>query len=476
MATKRDQLHAHQFLVQRVVSGLVTREADPEEPPFRRPGGAAIGSIVIGVLALVAVFVYGLVVPGGDSSWRDGKSVIMAEETGARYVFIDGRLHPVPNYASALLALGENAETKSVARASLAGVPRGPEIGIDGAPDALPAPEDLLGGGWSLCSRSAEDESGAIVHESVLLVGAEPGGGQALGDGEAVLVEVSTSGDQYLLWRGFRHRIRQSDTRTVELAMRSTPRARVGMPLVDVLPAGESIGPIPVPDAGARSSAVPGNSGIRVGQLLEVRTSGGSEYYLAEPEQLRPISPLQYDIQRAYPDTRNAYNGGEPVALPLGLAAAGQARQSPRGDDGPGSAPTVRPAMADNASGRGTVCGTYQPGAVLPRLHTSSLLPAGAMADTTSQTQDGLPIADAVYVEPGHAALIEVLPSAEVSVGTLMLVTDQGRGHPLAGPAVQGILGYGNAQPVRLPAGLVDRIPLGVGLDPSFALQRRESP
>jgi hypothetical protein len=33
MASKRDQLHAYQFLVQRVISALVTRETDPEQPP-----------------------------------------------------------------------------------------------------------------------------------------------------------------------------------------------------------------------------------------------------------------------------------------------------------------------------------------------------------------------------------------------------------------------------------------------------------
>ncbi|HEY0620765.1 MAG TPA: type VII secretion protein EccB, partial [Kribbella sp.] len=50
MATKRDQLQAYQFLVQRVVSALVIRESDPEQPPFRRPTAAAIGSVALAVL------------------------------------------------------------------------------------------------------------------------------------------------------------------------------------------------------------------------------------------------------------------------------------------------------------------------------------------------------------------------------------------------------------------------------------------
>jgi drug/metabolite transporter (DMT)-like permease len=106
MASKRDQLHAYQFLVQRTVSALVTRETDPEQPPFRRPGTAAFAGIGIALVALAAVGVYGLINPGGNDSWRDGRSVIVEKETGTRYVYLNQRLHPVENYTSALLAIG----------------------------------------------------------------------------------------------------------------------------------------------------------------------------------------------------------------------------------------------------------------------------------------------------------------------------------------------------------------------------------
>ena len=81
-----------------------------------------------------------------------------------------------------------------------------------------------------------------------------------------------------------------------------------------------------------------------------------------------------------------------------------------------------------------------------------------------------MPLADRVHVEPGRAALVEVMPSAEAYAGTLVLVTDQGRAYPLAGAAVLDVLGYGGAQPVRLPAGIVSRVPMGSGLDPATAL------
>ncbi|QUH03933.1 type VII secretion protein EccB [Saccharopolyspora erythraea] len=465
MASKRDLLQAHQFLAQRAISALVTREPDPEQPPFRRPGNSAIGSIVLGILALVAVGVYGLVNPGGNTAWRDRPAVIVAEETGARYVYLDGVLHPVENYVSALLALGRHAETMSVASESLTGVPRGPRIGIPDAPDALAAPDKLLTGGWSLCSKPTPDPSGSTVDESVLLVGAGAHGGRPLGDA-ALLVEVAVSGDQYLISNGYRHRIRQADTVAVGLALQSEPKVRTGMPLVDVLPSGAPIAPIRLADAGTPSSAVPGRADIRAGQLLIVETSGGREHYLSEVDRLRPISPLQYDIQRADPDTRRAYASGQPVGIPLDPAEAAEARRAPAEEAGPGAVPGVRPRFIAGS----TVCATYGPAAASPAVHVDPRIPDLPTVATTRTTAHGMPMADRIHVEPGRAALVEVMPSSEAYAGTLVLVTDQGRAHPLAGRAVLDMLGYGGARPVRLPAGIVGRVPMGSGLDPAEAL------
>lgn len=465
MASKRDLLQAHQFLAQRAISALITRDPDPEQPPFRRPGGAAIGSIVVAVLALVAVWVYGLVNPGGNTSWRDKPAVIVAEETGARYVFLDGVLHPVLNYTSALLILGEHAETVSVSLDSLAGVPRGPRLGIDDAPDALPAKENLLTGGWSLCSHPVSDDSGSTVYETALLVGQGAHGGRPSGNA-ALLVEVPDSGEQYLIVNGFRHRISESDTVAVGLALASAPKTKTGMALVNVLPAGDPVAPIKVLKAGKPSSAVPGRGDVRTGQLFVVQTASGQEFYLAEVDRLRPISPLQYEIQRADPDTRKAYSGGEPTALPLSPATVAAAPQSPPVEATPGSMPRALPEFASGA----TLCATYEPGAKAPAVYVDPRMPKVQMQATARQTTRGNPMADKVYVEPGRAALVEVMPSPDAFAGTLVLVTDQGRAHPVAGRAVLGMLGYAEVLPVKLPVSVVARLPIGSGLDPNAVL------
>lgn len=470
MASKRDQLHAYQFLVQRVISALVTRETDPEQPPFKRPVNAAFGGIAIAVIALAAVGVYGVINPGGNTAWADGKKVVVEKETGTRYVYLDGRLHPVENYTSALLALEDHAATVSVSRDSLAGVPRGPRIGIPDAPDALPAPDGLLGDGWTLCSQPAPDLSGTVVPTSVLMVGQPARGGYALGSNEAVLADVPETGERYLVLHGYRHLISKPDQLAVGLALRPTPALRVSPAVIESIPAGRPIAPIPVAQMGAPAQVV--GADVLAGQLFAVSTSRGVQFYLAEVGQLRPITELQYDIQRAYRETAKAYPNAEPIALPMGLIEASGAPQPSVGPEKPGDPPAVRPDFVRADDGV-TVCSTFAPGAAVPEVTLSPVMPpVDPMTATPRRTAQGTVLADRVVVPAGHAAVVESTPAADTQRGTFLVVTDQGIAHPLASAAVLKMLGYDGVEPVRMPAGLVARIPLGSGLSHEAAMRR----
>ncbi|MFI5713017.1 type VII secretion protein EccB [Kribbella sp. NPDC051620] len=472
MATKRDQLQSHQFLVQRMVSALVTRESDPEQPSFKRPSTAAFGSLALAVLALVAVGVYGLVVPGGSKAWAKGEVVVVEKETGTRYVYVDQRLYPVTNYVSALLALGKKAETKRVSQRSLVGVPRGPQIGIRDAPDALPAKNRLLSGAWTLCSEPTLDLSGARTSESVLMVGQQPAGGRQLTD-EAMLVEVIETGDQYLLRRGYRHRILKADRRVVRPALGSEPWAKVGEAFVAGLPDGQPIAPIKVAGLGKPSTAVAGRPRTLTGQLFSIKPSGGDvQYYLAEQKQLRPISALQYNIQLAYQPMVAAYGGKAPYGIELSPLLAGQVAPPPV-DLEPGQAPASRPEFVAPRDGLGTICATFAPGDKTPSLSVDPSMPARDPAITTARRGPaGTRLADRILVPPGSAAVIEAMPSDRAPAGTLSLITDLGRSYPMADPKVLEVLGYAGVQPVKIPSGLVARIPQGSGLDPAAAIRQ----
>jgi type VII secretion protein EccB len=468
MATRKDQLHSHQFLGQRMVSALVTRESDPEQPPFRRPLGAAIGSFVVAFLALAVVGVYGLVVPGGNKAWQSGDAVVVEKETGTRYVYLDGRLHPVTNYVSALLALGKKAATRQVSQRSLRGVPRGPRIGIPDAPDALAPSNRLLTGPWTLCSQPTVSSSGERTSESVLMVGAQPTASQPLG-AKALLVEVIESGDRYLIINGQRHRIDKADAVRIGLALEAEPWARVGNAFVAALPDGRPIAPIKPAAIGTPSTAI---NGVRakIGQLFVVKTSGGGrQYYLATKNRLLPISELQFDIQSTYPPSTAAYGGKAPTAIEVGLSSVG--RSDPLPDQtGDGLLPRSRPDFAAPNDGSSTVCASFAVGSKVPSVVIDAQLPTrDPVMITPKRGPQGTALADRILVEPGSAAVVEAMPSSRAPAGTMLLITDMGRAYPLADPKLLDVLGYSGTSPARLPADLISRVPQGPGLNPGNA-------
>ncbi|WBQ08431.1 type VII secretion protein EccB [Kribbella sp. CA-293567] len=471
MATRKDQLQAHQFSVQRMTSALVTRETDPEQPPFKRPLAAAFGSIAILALALVVAGVYGMVAPGGSKVGRSGDVVVVEKETGTRFVYVDGHLHPVTNYSSALLALGKYGESKRVSRRSLASIPRGPLIGINDAPDALPDRKRLLTGAWTLCSEPALDVSGAAVSESVLMVGSRPARDQQMLD-DAMLVEVLNTGEQYLIWKGYRHRLQRSAAIDFGPLLGPEPWARVGAAFVAALPDGDPIAPIITPGLGKPSTAVPGRKGTLIGQLFVVTTPSGSrQYYVALKDRLRPITELQYGIQSLYRPITAAYGGRAPTALPLGLVSLGRAEApSTRADEG--QAPRTLPQFVAPRNGRGTVCAAYQPGSAVPAISIDAAMPARDQAAmTVKRGKLGTALADRILVEPGAAAIVEAMPSDQARAGTVLVITDLGRAYPLADPQLLETLGYKGVVPIRIPAQLVARIPQGSGLDLAAAVR-----
>ncbi|MBT8227405.1 MAG: type VII secretion protein EccB [Dactylosporangium sp.] len=459
MATRRDQLQSYQFLMQRVTSALVIHETDPSRSPFRRFAGAVFAGLMIAVIATAGVTVYGLFVQGGKTSWRAGEAIVTEKETGARYIYRDGTLYPVANYASARL-LGAHVPV-SASRNSLAGTPRGTTLGITGAPDLVPRAQDLLRGGWTLCASPDSDAGGARTARTVLLVGRTPAEGQPLGSA-AILVTAVDDAERriHLIWHNRRFEIQDSAMVLKALAWEALVPVPVRLGWLNGLAAGQPIGRIAVPDAVSAFRGVPS------GQLYYVRNAAGNtQFYLALPDGLAKVTPMQADILR-----------GDPVANPQGSAPqeiqAGQVVESQGtivagGDAQP---PTATPRVVTPHSAQAPLCAVFPPDAQDPTVLTDAAVPAGSpVADTGGAETGGGSVADRVLVPPGLGALVYALPSAEATTGTLLLVTEPGRAYPVEPQVAMDRLGLPLAAAVRLPTSLVNRVPLGPALDPAAA-------
>ncbi|MEU9508954.1 type VII secretion protein EccB [Micromonospora sp. NPDC048170] len=455
MPSRQDQLHSYQFTVQRAVAALVMRETDPAQSPFRRLAGAGLASVLVAAIGLGGFALYGLFTGGGGKAWRDPGAVIVEKESGARFVYREQKLHPVLNYASALLIIGaERPKTVLVSRRAIDGVPRGLPLGIADAPDSLPARGRLSTAPWTVCSVAAA-EGDRSVPRSALLIGVTPGGGRALGE-DALLLR-HPDGGLHLVWHQRRYLVRDPNR---VLAALATTRARavpVAPALLNSLPAGADLAPLALPAEGERSTRV---SGARVGDVYLVRNSGGGrQYAVVLRDGLAGITELQAGLLLA------RTGQGEPEPITLGRFAA-LPKLPDLAPTGPTAPPTAPPRLAA-ADGAGLCAGVGDDGGVA-EVRLGVRLPDLAAAARTAAVTGGVR-ADHVVVEPGRGAVVEAVAAPGASGGSVSVVTDLGRRYVLAGGEVLGMLGYRDVRPVRLPAGLVALVPAGATLDPAAA-------
>jgi type VII secretion protein EccB len=481
MPSQQDHLHSYQFTVQRVVAALVLRETDPVQGPFRKTALAALASLLTAAIALGGVALHGVVVGGDATNWRDASAVIVEKESGARYVYREGRLHLTVNYASALLVVGTGVpRTVLVSRTSIQGVPRGAPLGIPGAPDSLPPAELLATGAWAACSMPLDDPTGvaASVDQaraltapldagraplSVLLVGAAPGRGFPLGD-DAVLAEAD-DGSLHLLWHNRRHPIHQRRTVLAALGWSSHQPVRVATAALNSFTAGDPLQPVEIARRGAGWSE---RAGARVGQVFVVESfDGGRQYAVALPGGLASLTQVQVDLLLTDQRTKELVGQTKPTEMSQGDFASIPKLPNLQPDRAT-VPPATTPKLAD--AGTGALCAVVAGEAGVTEVLIGAADPdVGVATQTSARAASGTVLADYVLVAPGRGAVVESVAAPGATGGALSVVTDLGRRYPVSRAEVLTMLGYDGVRPLRLPASVVSLVPSGRALDPEAA-------
>src|SRR6266511_323723 len=425
MPSRQDQLHSYQFMVQRVVAALVMRDTDPAQSPFRRIASATLAGVVFAALGLAGAAVYGALRGGSAEGWRDANAVIIERESGAKYVYRDNKLHPVLNYASALLIVGSaTPNVMTVSRSKLAGVPRGRAYGIPKAPDALPDKGNLQSPPWTVCSVPDTTSGGGNGTQSVLSIQRRVDAGRSLDDSKALLVSAP-GGEVYLLWRSHRYRIRDRDVVLPALAWNAQARTPVATAMLNTLALGADIARVQLPAARGEKSLA--TKSAMLGQR-EAIPLGQAEYTAA------PKATL---------------------ALPTGETAP----------------PATSPSLVTSASGT-VLCAQIAAGGSAAQLRVDVPPPDLTAATVTgSRLPEGTVLADRVLVPPSGGAVVEALASPAAPGGTLSIITDLGIRYSVPSTDVLGMLGYAGVTPVRVPAEVVALLPVGPALDPLAAQQ-----
>ncbi|PJE95499.1 type VII secretion protein EccB [Streptomyces carminius] len=472
MQNKRDQVQAHLFVMGRLASAMLRADPDdPESPSGRTNRGAAIG-LIIAVLVCAGAFVFGLLKPGGNTTWKAEGKLVVDKQTGASYLYLDGRLRPVRNYASARLITGGAPEVSSVGTSSLGDTPHGTPVGVPGAPDALPGGGELETGPWLVCSVTEPTETGEPRARTALAIGAgkveDISGARRPGDGGGVLV-TGPDGRAYLLWQGSRLRLDEKADAVRALGYGSVTPRPVSAAFLDAFPQGPDLAPPEVPGRGEDGPRLGGRA-TRVGQVFRVDVPGSEpRYHLLGKEGLVPLSDTVAALVLGDPRTaEEAYGGGETQVPTLGTdALTGHLAPGAAGSGDEAGLPPTPPEPVRAAPDQ-TVCADVASAGGSARVGTA-ILPETVLGDPVQAPEPEfepacLPV-DAVSVRPGAGVLVRALSAAGSTLGdTTFLVTDTGVKHRLLSKEAVEALGYGGAEERTLPAHVLSMLPTGPDL------------
>lgn len=465
MATRKDQLHSYQFMMQRVISSVMVRETDPEQTPLRRGVGAVFGGVMLTGLLAIVFGVYGVISGNIGNRWQEDGAIIIERETGAHYLYEGGTLQPMLNYASARLLAERPDEPKRVPGRNLAGIPRRTPIGIPGAPDSLPPADRTAGTPWTLCSDLPQDPSGSPVATTVLLVGDEIAGSTPLAE-QALLVRDFDDGSLHLIWHSHRYQIggEEPDQAARSMYGFQAPIVLAGTAWLNGLPAGPELAPPELDDRGEPSEAI---EDFEVGEVLfHPVADGRPQHYLVLRDGLAHLTELQTLLILGHHEV-------EPVEVPAAVATSAPTSDALAPVSGTAAPPHAPPDLAAvPADGRATLCARTGDGRTPPTIALGGdLTPLTSAIPTPVASPEGVRLADWVLVPPGQVAVVRALPSETSHVGAYYLVTDVGVRYPVPTDQVLGRLGYNPLEAVEMPAALVHRIPSGPTLDPEAARQ-----
>ncbi|CAL9613365.1 ESX-3 secretion system ATPase EccB3 [Streptomyces sp. enrichment culture] len=476
MHSKRDQVQAHLFVMGRLASAMLRAEPDaPESPLGRTNRGAAIG-VIIAVLVCAGAFVFGLIKPGGNDSWRSGENLIVDKQTGARYLYLDGRLRPVRNYASARLVTGGDVGVTTVGTSSLAGTPHGTPVGIPDGPEALPGTGDPDRSPWLVCSDVLPRTTGVVTATTTLALGTgtpqDVPGGRRLGEDEGMPV-TGPDDATYLLWRGSRLRLDERAKAAEALGYGDVTPRPVSAAFLDAFPLGPDLAPAEVPGRGGKGPELAGRS-TRIGQLFKVDVPGSADrYHLLTREGLVPLTDTGAALLLGDPRTREeAYGGDAATVATLGAdTLAGHLAPDARSAES-ARLPATPPKAVTAATGS-VACAEVDSGDSGVRVGTS-VLPRSALPEAVQapapEVEPGCLRVDSIAVRAGKGGLVRALSASGSALGdTTYLVTDEGVKYRLPSQEAVTALGYEGVEARTMPSPMLAMLPSGPDLTPEAA-------
>ncbi|WP_020574944.1 type VII secretion protein EccB [Actinopolymorpha alba] len=491
MQTRRDQLQAYRYLVRRVLASLLGSDPEAIEQPMRRVSTSTFAGIMVGVVACAGVALYGWLADTNSTKWKnEANALIVVKETNAAYLYLsktqlaasgqqnpqqpqvpgqtspekDMVLVPVRNYTSARLILKGEPKVVRVARHSLDGIPRGPEIGIPLAPNSLPSKENVTSTPWTICStaRTVDD---ATRLEVDLLIGTPEATVKGTPVGDQALLVSAPNKAIYLVWKGKRLKVHPGDLPSLQMsASAATP---VGNAWLAALEEGQPLRAPIIPNRKTRSQVSVGGQATTIGQVFH--TPSPDSYYVMLNDGLTRISQVQaFLLLGSGTALENGRVQSSPTEVAIGIANRATSPSTPSLTVR--DLPDATPKLVDlGGTTSAPVCLWLKDGQDALTVTTGGKLPDTVTSTDAGATGEGTPAstgvaADRVVVQPGKVAVVGLVPAPGVKPEGYYLITEDGVKFPVPNTETLGWLGYGGADPVQVPSTLLRLIPQGPAL------------
>ena len=268
-----------------------------EIEPGRRQTLSVVASVSAALVICLGALVYSFISPSGTIN---ESPIIADKDSGALYVRVGDRLYPALNLASARLITGRPDNPHLVRSSQIANLPRGPLVGIPGAPSNF-APKSPAASSWLVCDTVASSTgAGTPSAATVTVIDGTPdlsGHRKVLTGSDAVVLNYG--GDAWGIREGRRSRI-DATNRSVLLPLGLTPeQVSMAKPmsraLYDALPVGPELTVPEIPNAGspATFAGAPGPVGT---VIVTPQISGPQQYSLVLADGVQTLPPLVAQI------------------------------------------------------------------------------------------------------------------------------------------------------------------------------------
>lgn len=522
--TTKSQVQAYRFVLRRMQSALVRKDAVMLHDPMRTHSRATIVGVCLAAVGLIGFLIWGILSPKPKPPNEDG--IVIGKPSGQVYVLVakpEKQLIPVFNLASARLLLqarqeqaaqaGGEGAAKAAATAGgdakvvapkliddneLRGIPKERKAGIPEGPELLPSADQRVSPPWTVCDKATVNENAADPNvdenvateknsETTVMAGVDQLGAE-LKKNESLLVrlDVASPGQKpedqkaYLVYRtpgtanlpntsAVRAEVDLSNAAVKEaLALNGIEPREISVGLLNAIPEKAALEVPDIPGLEQSSEVEIDDPDLRqVGSVFEVQRAGSpSEFYVVHRNGLEQVKRTTADMLRFSKSLDNEIK----VVSPDVITRAETVNEIDDNTFPENKTEVLRARNFPVACLSWKTVGLGDNREERTAVYIGKEVPGNpAPVRISSPSADGVRI-DFFYMPPGRGAVTRQATSKEdFDTGQITLVSDRGIKYGIPNARTAALLGLNDQLPA--PSNILELLPDGSTLSTEAVLQ-----